>query len=291
MAATISFLDSEFPPAAPGQARFHVIPAPMEMSVSFGRGAAAGPAAILAASRELEAADGDCRPGAQGIYTAPPIDGSPPAEACLRRIESAVATSLKAAALPVLLGGEHTVTLAAARALKAQGREVGFLQFDAHADLRDRYRDDPLSHAGVMRRVRELGFPVFQLAVRCLAEEEKAFRRSAGVLHLDAADCADPDVPCMPRLPDGFPRHLYVTFDLDAFDPSVLPETGTPVPGGLSWRRAMRLLDALCAGRRLLGVDVVELAPAKDSLLSAFTAATLTYRLMRLAIESEGNSL
>ncbi|MDD5706735.1 MAG: arginase family protein, partial [Kiritimatiellae bacterium] len=163
------FLHSEYPNAAPDRAVFHAIPVPMELSVSYGGGTAAGPAAILNASGQLEADDRGAMPGQFGIHTQPPVRperGRRGAEAWLAVIERRVDQALRAGARPLLLGGEHTVTLGAARAFRAAGRRVGFVQFDAHADLRDCYEGSPLSHACVMRRIVELGFPLLQLATR-----------------------------------------------------------------------------------------------------------------------------
>jgi len=275
------FLASEYAPAAAGAAGFHVIPVPMEVSVSYGGGTAAGPAAILAASQQLEAADGRFAPGRAGIHTQQPVVCSGAAERVIGRVEARVARALAAGAAPLILGGEHTVTLGAARALRAAGVAAGFVQFDAHADLRDAYEGSPLSHASVMRRVSELGFPIVQFGVRALCAEEIAWRRRAGVVAHDAERLARRGLPARP-LPAGFPRAIYITFDVDGLDPAVMPATGTPVPGGLFWQDAMRLLDRIAAGRRVIGADVVELAPVRGLRHADFTAALLAHRLLGL---------
>ena len=281
---TRPFLASEYPPAPAASAAFHVIPVPFEASVSYGGGTAAGPAAVLAASQQLEAADGRFAPGRAGIHTQAPVacTGSP--ERVVGRIEVRVARALAAGAAPLLLGGEHTVTLGAARAFQAAGRPIGFVQFDAHADLRDRYEGSPLSHASVMRRVCELGFPVAQFGVRALCAEEAAYRRRAGVPAFDAERLAAKPLPARP-LPGDFPREIYITFDVDGLDPSLMPATGTPVPGGLFWREAAALLDRVAAGRRVAGADVVELAPVRGLHHADFAAALLAHRLLGLMDE------
>jgi agmatinase len=184
--------------------------------------------------------------------------------------------------VPITLGGEHTVTFGPVRALAEAGHRFGVVQFDAHADLRDRYHDDPLSHACVMRRIHDLGIPAFAIGVRSLSAAEHAFRLRAGLHHLDAEALAAGGYPD-PLLPDDFPREIYVTFDVDAFDPSLMPSTGTPEPGGLHWYQAIHGLHHALAGRRLLAADVVELAPQPGQHAPDFTAAKLVYALMGMA--------
>ncbi len=279
------FLASELDDVAPAGARFHVIPVPYEESVSYGGGTAAGPAAILAASDQLELWDGESVPAELGIHTAPAVDCSGGAEAVLARIEAATATALSHGGMPVLLGGEHTVTLGALRALHRQCDTFGpfgVVQFDAHADLRDSYGGTPYSHAAVMRRaVADLGLPLFQIGVRALCREEVDCRAALGIGHLDAAALARHGIPD-PLLPPGFPERIYVTFDVDGLDPSIMPATGTPVPGGLGWYDARRCLELAMAGRQVLGFDVVELAPMEGFHAADFAAARLVYDIMGL---------
>ncbi len=283
---SLPFLASEYPPAAAAKAGFHVIPVPLESSVSYGGGTAAGPAAILAASQQLEASDGRFAPGLAGIHTQPLVDCGGAVEKIIDRIAARVARALKVGATPLLLGGEHTVTLGAAHAFKAAGLKVGFIQFDAHADLRDTYEGTPFSHACVMRRVSELGFPIAQLAVRALSQEERDYRTRVGVTFYDADQLAVTPLPATP-LPETFPQKIYITFDVDAFDPALMPATGTPVPGGLFWHQTMTLLDRVTAGRRVVGADVVELAPIPRLHHADFTAALLAHRLLGLAQTSD----
>jgi agmatinase len=185
------FLASEYEPARPEQAAFHIIPVPLEQSVSYGGGTAHGPAAILSASQQLEAWDGISAPGEAGLYTAPAVDCDAPIETVLDRIEAATAHALRCKALPVILGGEHTVSLGALRALAAEaahtGEPFGVVQFDAHADLRSQYEGSIYSHASVMHRaVADLGLPLAQFAMRDFCREEVEVRRQYNVLHYDA---------------------------------------------------------------------------------------------------------
>lgn len=277
-----AFLASEFTPARPDTARFHVIPVPYEKTTSYGKGTARGPAAILTASQQLEAFNGHSCPGEQGIHTTKSVDCSGQAVSVLARIERAVSAALRHGAIPVVLGGEHTVTLGALQALRRAGVVFGILQIDAHADLRESYEGSRYSHACVMRRAVELGIPLMQIGVRALCLEEHAFRCAARIPHLDAAELAARDVP-RTVLPKGFPQAVYVTFDVDGLDPSIMPATGTPVPGGLTWYQAQAVLQRALAGRQLIGFDVVELAPLRGYHAADFAAAQLVYDLMARA--------
>lgn len=277
------FLGSEIEPSAPEQAFFQVVPAPFERSVCYGTGTARGPAAILLASWQLDPRDGDTRPGDAGIHTRSPVDCSGKASEVLERIAGAVRESAGPRRLPVLLGGEHTVTLGAVRGLLAAGLEsFGVLQVDAHADLRDSYGGDPLSHATVMRRVAELGIPVFQLGVRTLGEEEVEARRRFGVGFRDAEELVTKGVTEI-ALPEDFPSRIYITLDVDGLDPAIMPATGTPVPGGLGWYQTLSLLRSALRGRSLIGFDLVEFAPIAGYQAWDFTAAALVYKLMALS--------
>ena len=286
----MSFLASEYTPVAPGQAAFHIIPVPLEKSVSYGSGTDRGPSALLAASQQLEAWESGFAPGEAGFYTAPAVDCSGTLAAALDGVTASVTHALTCGALPVVLGGEHTVTVGALRALLAharqQGEPFGIVQFDAHADLRSSYEGNAFSHACVMyHAVAELGLPLAQFAVRDFCREEAATRTRYSVIHYDAVTLARHGLPEMP-LPKDFPHNIYVSFDLDGLDASLMPATGTPSPGGLSWYEAQFLLERCMAGRRIVGLDVVELAPISGLHHADFTAAKLTHLLMGLAYDA-----
>ena len=273
------FLESEIPKLPKEACFFHVIPAPLEVSVTYGTGTAEGPRAILEASDQLEAFDGIQCPCERGIYTTHDAQ-------TLDDIETAVSAAFTDEKFPVLLGGEHTVTLGALRALKASGVIFGVVQFDAHADLRDEYEGSSLNHACVMRRViDELDLPLFQIGVRALSFEEHQLREVRKIPHLDAAEIAGEGLP-ETLLPSDFPEKVYVTFDVDGLDPSAMPSTGTPVPNGLTWREAFQCLDLIAAERQIIAADVVELAPKDGFPASDFGAAQLVYKMMGLALES-----
>ena len=304
MAAPLRFLDSELPFRPADECRFHVIPVPFEATVSYGGGTALGPEAIVEASSQLEIWTGRAVPSRLGIFTWPAVDCEGRAEDVLERIEQAVQTALaqgpqtgtplaiapvaphevaEAAmpSVPVILGGEHTVSLGALRALKKRYGDFGIVHFDAHADLRDSYEGTPYSHACVMRRAtQDLGLPLYQIGVRSLSPEEELYRRARNIQHLDAREAKFPSFPASFSLPAGFPKNVYLSFDVDALDSSLMPATGTPEPGGLLWWDALELVERCLKGRCCLGFDVVELAPIPSLHAPTFTAARLVHEIM-----------
>ncbi|MBO4336359.1 MAG: agmatinase [Desulfovibrio sp.] len=281
------FLASEYAPRSLQQAAFYILPVPLEQSVSYGAGTALGPGAILRASQQLEAWEAGRYAGRRGFCTDEPIDCARDIETILAEIEAKVSFAVQNHALPVLLGGEHTLSLGALRAFAHLFQEdVGIVQIDAHADLRESYEGNPYSHASVMyRAVADLHYRLVQFGVREFCPAESETRRRFGVLAHDADELADLGLPEV-IVPLDFPRKVYVTFDVDGLDASLMPATGTPSPGGLFWHDARRLLTRLAQQRQIVGFDVVELAP-KPGLHSAdFTAAKLVHLLMALCLDS-----
>lgn len=278
------FLFSEVGIVSFDEALFHVIPVPLERSVSYGKGTGAGPGAILEASQQLEIFDSTGIPAERGIHTRPYVSCRGKIEDVLERVAASVAESAMAGKVPIVLGGEHTVTAGAVRAF-AEKRDFGIVQFDAHADLRQSYEGDAWSHASVIRRVYESGIPFMQVGVRSLSPGEVAFRREAGIFCLDA-DLLHRDGVPEKILPADFPREIYISFDVDGLDPSVIRATGTPEPGGVSWHQAMTICERLSREARIIGFDVVELAPRRGDHASDFAAARLVYNLMGYACRS-----
>jgi agmatinase len=274
------FLDTEVPDLPPQKARFHVLPVPYEKTVSYGHGTALGPAAIIASSGQLERFDGSSDPGAEGIYTWPAVDCSGAPEHVIDAIALAVKRILKMKKIPVILGGEHTVTWGVIKGyLDAGEKDFGVVQIDAHADLRDAYEGDKYSHASVMRRVVEAGVPLVQLGNRAYCEEERGARKAHKVLAYDAVDLVPRNVSKI-KLPKKFPSKVFFTVDVDGIDPSVLPATGTPVPGGLGWYQTLGLFESVARQRKIIGFDVMEFAPIPGFHAFDFAAALLTYKMM-----------
>jgi agmatinase len=276
-----NFLESELEAREGLDALFHVIPVPLEQTVSYGGGTARGPGAILHASQQLEAWDGVSEPLTAGIDTAPFIDCSGDIPVVLNRIEERVQAVVDKKAIPVVLGGEHTVSLAPIRVLaKKYPQPIGIVQLDAHADLRESYEGTPYSHACVMRRaMEECGCRLFQFGVRTLCREEVDYRIKHGVDHLDGRAISSTNLADF-VLPADFPENIYLSLDVDGLDPSVLGATGTPVPGGPDWYQTLTFLERAVAGRKILGFDLVELAPREGDHGSDFAAAQLVYSVM-----------
>lgn len=275
-----NFLGSEIEQPAPDAALFHVLPVPYEKTVSYGGGTAQGPSAILKASWQLEEWDGKSKPCDQGIYTCPAVDCSVAADAVIDAIAAATAGIVKAGAMPVVFGGEHTVTFGVLKGLRDAGfDDFGVVQIDAHADLRDAYEGDPLSHASVMRRAVNMGVPLYQLGIRAFCEEEVAARKEYGVYFQDGEELVPNNIQSI-TLPDDFPAKVFFTLDIDGMDPSVFPSTGTPVPGGLGWYQTLNLFESVARQREIIGFDIMEFAPIEGFHAYDFAAALLTYKMM-----------
>jgi agmatinase len=280
------FLGSEIDQPVPEKAFFHVLPVPYEKSVSYGGGTALGPKAILKASWQLEQWDGKSKPCDQGIYTCPTIDCSAEAEQVIEDIATATQKIVEQGGMPVVFGGEHTVTYGVLKGLKAAGIEdFGIVQIDAHADLREAYEGDLLSHASVMKRAVDMGIPLYQLGIRALCEEEMAYREQFDVHYQDAEELVPNNITSI-ELPEDFPKKVFFTVDVDGLDPSVFPSTGTPVPGGLGWYQTLSLFESVAQQREIIGFDIMEFAPIKGFHAYDFAAAMLTYKMMGIVQRS-----
>jgi N1-aminopropylagmatine ureohydrolase len=287
------FCGDDLRPCTYEAARVAILPVPYEGTVSYGRGAAQGPRAILEASDQLEMYDEelDWCIDALGLYTLPPVDcagGTP--EQVMERIHAAALRPLRDGKFLVTLGGEHSISygvFTAQQALRTQ--PFGLLQIDAHADLRASYHGTPHSHACIMARAHDLGLPFVQVGIRALSEQERAFLRASGreANVFWAHDIAARDESWMDEAVERLAPEVYVTLDVDGLDPTIMPATGTPVPGGLGWYPTLRLLRKVAQRRRIVGFDVTELAPMPGLHAPDFLAARLVYKLIGYALEGE----
>ncbi|MGA9116510.1 MAG: agmatinase [Bacteroidota bacterium] len=273
------------------RSRIAVLPAPYEHTVSYGGGAGRGPAAILKASRYVEFYDEELRRELcfeKGIATVgPPAWGGKRNAAALEVLESAVRGLLERKKFVVTLGGEHTVSLAPIRAHLEKYPDLSVIQFDAHSDLRDRYRGNRYSHASVMARVCEVLDPrrLVQVGIRAQCVEEARWIREKGVTTLYAHRIRSiPRARWQRAALKMLTRHVYVTFDVDGLDPSIMPSTGTPEPNGLLWSETTELLRQIGLRRTIVGADIVELAPAGSAPHADLTAARLAYKIMNYAL-------
>ena len=277
------FLD--LPPALSSweHARFAVLPVPYDATCSWGAGARFGPARLIEASAQVEWYDEELgrSPCSGGIVTLGPVEPvvSGP-EATLAAVEAAARPAVAAGKVLVGLGGEHTVTWGLLQAVRSVHPSVTVVQVDAHLDLRDTWQGSPWSHACVMRRIVDSGVPVVQTGIRSGSEEEWALAARLGLPVFRAREIAG-RIDWIPRVLDAIPtEEVYLTVDLDGFDPSVVPGTGTPEPGGLGFWEGLALLRAVASARRVVGFDVVELEPIAGSRVSEFAAARIAYKIM-----------
>ena len=266
-----------------------ILPVPWEATVSYGAGTRRGPQAILDASEQLELWDErcECAPWRRGIWTDRPLDLDPADQpAALRRIEARVGELLDAGRHVIALGGEHSITPPAVRAAAARHPGLHVVQLDAHADLRDRYQDSPTSHACAMARCLEVA-PVRAIGVRAWSEEEAATMRALAPDRYRAVHARELGAEgWIDRALAGLAgRPVYLTFDVDYLDPSIVPATGTPEPGGGAWWPTLDLLDRLYREADVVAADVVELAPIEGLHHADFAVARLVYHLAALAVE------
>lgn len=257
-------------------AKFQIVPCPMEKTVSYGSGTYLGPNAILQASQELERSP-ICEPG---VFTQAPIDCSVDHKTCLLELQKRNERIVTEGHFPVILGGEHSLTWAAVKGVsEAIGQKIGIVQVDAHADLRDSYQGRVHSHASVMNLLVKDGHRLASIGVRAICEEEKKTRKKYSVFFQDAGELVRANVSSI-DLPSDFPELVYLSFDLDGLDPSVVPAVGTPVPGGLGYYQSIDLVKSALKGRTCVGMDLVELSPNQADIVSPFTAASLVQELL-----------
>lgn len=268
----------------PATSKAIVIPFPYEATTSYRGGTKDGPAAILAASAQVELYDDelDWSPYEVGIATAAIVWPSRiDYEAPMRQLEEAVDAAFEANLFPIVLGGEHAISVGSVRAALKRYPDLAVLQIDAHADLRQEYEDTPHSHASAMARLVDLGTPLVQVGIRNISAEEMAWwRKEKPSTIFWARDYCRGKHTVQEVLDALGDRPVFLTIDLDGLDPSVIPGTGTPEPGGLSWWDALELFRAVFTHKNVVGADVVELAPIGGENVSEFAAAKLVYKLV-----------
>ncbi len=284
-----TFLDTPDHEADLRTARVVLVPVPYDATTSYKSGARHGPRAIISASRHLEDYDLelDRDISCVGIHTAPevvPDVGGP--ERMIERVRRAVSSYASGDAperrLVGLLGGEHTIAVGAVQALAEIYPDLSVLFLDAHADLRDDYMGTRWGHASVARRIRDI-CPLVLVGVRCLSAPEAEFIRERGVPVVFWRPGMSAGADLASRVFEHLGRHVYVSIDLDVFDPSEMAAVGTPEPGGMRWEDVTGLLRAVAGHRKIVGFDVTELSPAEGPEACAYTAAKLTYKLIGYA--------
>jgi agmatinase len=265
------------------RSRVVILPVPYDSTASGWVGSREGPAAIIDASWNMELYDIGigAEPYLVGIHTLPDVaahGGGP--QAMAERIEGIAGELIDAGKFIVTLGGEHTVAVGAARAYSSRVPGLSVLAFDANADMRDVYLDSPYSHACTLRRISEVA-PVVQVGLRSAEREEHEYIREQGLRFYGPREFRAQGAE---GIAEQLSEAVYITFDLDAFDSSVVSALGTPEPGGLHWDEVSDLLEAVARRRRIVGFDVTELAPSLGPRANAQLAAKLVYRLIGLSL-------
>lgn len=256
-----------------------ILPVPYDGTSTWIKGADRGPEALLDASFNLEFYDIETGTEVykRGIATLDPVleDSSP--EAMADEVERRMERILTDGKFPVLIGGEHSVSIGAFRAVARRYPNLSILQFDAHSDMRDEYEGSACNHACVMARAKELTPHITQVGIRSTAREELHNINPKRTFY---AHRIVEDDEWIERVSAQLGDEVYITIDLDVFDPAYLPSTGTPEPGGLSYREVMALLRRVIREHRVVGLDVVELCPNPASKASDFLAAKLIYQFL-----------
>jgi len=272
------FLDMPAQYADYGRAKFVLLPVPYDGTSTFIKGADKAPQAIIDASDSIELYDieEDTAIYTHGIHTAEPILENSTPEAMTEAVYQRVKSYLKENKLVGVLGGEHSVSLGAVRAYAEQYPDLTVLQLDAHADLREEYQGSPYNHACVMRRVQEIA-KVVQVGIRNVCEEERQFIVPENIFYAHKIRRND---TWMQSAIDQMSENVYLTIDLDCFDPSVLPSTGTPLPGGMTWWQVLDFITMTNLQRNIVGFDIVELCPNPIDKSSDVLAAVLTYKVI-----------
>ena len=275
-------------------AKIAVLPIPYEHTVSYGGGTGLGPKALIEASHYVEFYDEElgvelCN--SVGIATLPPVPlGKAVHEKAVAKMYEATKRLLDDGKFVAALGGEHTISQAPIKAHLEKYPDLSVMHFDAHSDLRDSYGGTKFSHASVMARVCEFLDPtrLVQAGIRAQCKEEAEFIREKGI-HTFYAHQIRAMENWIRQVLSHLTDQVYVSFDVDAFDPPLMPSTGTPEPNGLLWPETMKLLRLIGEQKNIVGFDVVELAPKKGVPHPDYTAAKLTYKLMNCAfIKQEG---
>jgi agmatinase len=264
-------------------AKFAVLPIPFEGTVSYGKGTAGGPNAIIKASHNLEYYDDetDSEPFEEGIQTFSPLVLSGSHEEHQVQIHEAVKEILQRNENRVLisLGGEHSISFGIVKAFKERYEHLSVLHLDAHLDLRDNFEGTHFSHACVMKRISELHVPLVQCGIRSMDIEEKHRSEQINTKVFKMPDILY-DKYWMDKAIDSLTQDVYITIDVDCFDPSIMPATGTPEPGGIDYYQIISFLKLVIEKKNVVAIDIVELAPIDGMHSCDYTIAKIVYKII-----------
>ena len=256
-----------------------ILPVPYDGTSTWIKGADKGPEALLEASYNLEFYDieTDYEVYKRGIATLAPVEVNESPEAMTDEVERRMQQILKDGKFPVLIGGEHSVSIGAFRAICKQYKDVSILQLDAHSDMRDEYEGSMYNHACVMARAKDLTDSITQVGIRSSAIEEKKNINPDRTFY---AYKIKKEAGWMEKVSAQLNKKVYITIDLDVLDPAYMPSTGTPEPDGLDYRQVMDLLQLVLKEHEVVGLDVVELCPNEINKAPDFLAAKLIYHFL-----------
>ncbi len=263
-----------------------ILSCPFEKTTSYGKGTAKGPKAILDASHYVEFFDEETGKEVcfeQGIAALEPLNLSKQSsKRALDTIYWNVKTLINSGKFVVTLGGEHSISTSPIKAHFESFEDLSILHFDAHSDLRDEYEGSKYSHASFAARVSEFTTKITQVGIRAQCKEEYKFIKEKGINTYYAHEIKQKgfDTELIDEIISTLDKNVYITFDVDYFDPSIMPSTGTPEPNGFYWHETTQLLNRLCRERNLVGFDVVELAPRKGYTFPDFLTAKLIYKIL-----------
>ena len=276
-----NFLDLPPELSDPGVARYGILQAPYEGTVSYKNGTAGGPQAIIEASAQVEWFDEELGDEfhTAGIATYPIVHPDPNPAGQMQRVKDAAREVLKDGKFLLALGGEHSMTAGLVAAVAEMHGPISVLQIDAHADLRDSYGGTKHSHACVMRRVLETAKQICQVGIRSYSREEKE-ACSEQVANFITPQVIEADPAWIDRVLGMLGEKVYITVDMDGLDPSIAPGVGTPEPGGLTWAQVTGLLRRVCTERQVVAADVVEARPLADNHVTECLAARLAYKII-----------
>jgi agmatinase len=278
---TANFLNLPKEFSDPRTARYAILPVPYEGTVSYLAGTAKAPAAILEASAQVERFDDELLAEFHeaGIATYPAVRAEKTPALQMRRVRAVADKVVRAGKFLLTLGGEHSITAPLVEAVAEKYAPLSVLQIDAHADLRDSFRGTTYSHGAVMRRVLEITGSLCQVGIRDFSREEyEACPRQVKKFITPAVIASDPK--WIDRVLAQLSTNVYITIDVDGFDPAVAPGTGTPQPGGLTWLQGLSLLKRVCEQRTVVAADIVEVRPIPPNQITEFMAARLAYKLI-----------
>ncbi len=265
-------------------AKVVVLPVPYDSTTEWHGGTREGPHAVIDASRYLELYDMELRKETYkvGIHTLAEVQPSfDSPQKMIRKVYRIAKELTKQSKFLVMLGGEHSLSLAMVQALSEKFQDICVLQLDAHADLRDQYLGTKYGHACIMRRILEF-CPIVQVGIRSLSLEEQQFMTQNGMRPYTSTPGAN--LSSAEQIAASLSSEVYVSIDLDVFDPSIMPAVGTPEPGGMQWHEIMNLLRLITLRKHVVGFDLVELCPNEGPASCAFLAAKLAYKLIGYAV-------